>query len=102
MVGRPAPLKLGAIAIGFMTVFASMTASAKELKVGLLVPYSGVYAALGKEIDAAVADPGIAARLADLGGTVLPAGSPAEFGAFIAAETEKWAKVVQFAGIKPE
>ena len=39
---------------------------------------------------------------ARVGGTVLPTGSPAEFGAFIAAETEKWAKVVQFAGIKPD
>jgi tripartite-type tricarboxylate transporter receptor subunit TctC len=57
---------------------------------------------LSKEIEAAVADPQIKARLADLGGTALPTGSPAEFGAFIAAETEKWAKVVQFAGIKPE
>ncbi|HEV2956446.1 MAG TPA: tripartite tricarboxylate transporter substrate binding protein [Xanthobacteraceae bacterium] len=57
---------------------------------------------LNKEIDAAVADPQIKARLADLGSTVLPAGSPADFGAFIAAETEKWAKVVRFAGIKPE
>ena len=41
------------------------------------------------------------ARLADLGGTVL-AGSPADFGKLIADETEKWAKVVRFAGIKPE
>ena len=57
---------------------------------------------LSKEIEAAVADPQIKARLADLGGTTLPTGSPAEFGAYIAAETEKWAKVVQFAGIKPE
>jgi tripartite-type tricarboxylate transporter receptor subunit TctC len=57
---------------------------------------------LSKEIAAAVADPQIKARLADLGGTTLPTGSPAEFGAYIAAETEKWAKVVQFAGIKPE
>jgi len=57
---------------------------------------------LSKEIEAAVADPQIKARLADLGGTALPTGSPAEFGAYIAAETEKWAKVVQFAGIKPE
>jgi tripartite-type tricarboxylate transporter receptor subunit TctC len=57
---------------------------------------------LSKEIDAAVADPQIKARLADLGGTVLPKASPAEFGAYIAAETDKWAKVVQFAGIKPE
>jgi tripartite-type tricarboxylate transporter receptor subunit TctC len=57
---------------------------------------------LSKEINAAVADPQIKARLADLGGTTLPTGSPGEFGAYIAAETEKWAKVVQFAGIKPE
>ena len=41
------------------------------------------------------------ARLADLGGTVL-AGSPADFGKFIADETEKWAKVIKFAGINPQ
>jgi hypothetical protein len=39
-------------------------------------------------------------RLADLGGTPF-GGSPADFGKLIADETEKWAKVVQFAGIKP-
>jgi tripartite-type tricarboxylate transporter receptor subunit TctC len=57
---------------------------------------------LAKEIDAAVADPQIKTRLADLGGTVLHTASPADFAAFIAAETDKWAKVVAFAGIKPE
>ena len=56
---------------------------------------------LNKEINAGLADPKIKARLADLGGTVL-AGSPAEFGKLIADETEKWGKVVKFAGIKPE
>ena len=56
---------------------------------------------LNKEINAALADPKMKARLADLGGTVL-AGSPADFGKFIADETEKWAKVIKFAGIKPE
>jgi tripartite-type tricarboxylate transporter receptor subunit TctC len=56
---------------------------------------------LNKEINAALADPKIKARLVDLGGTVLP-GSPAEFGKLIADETEKWAKVIKFAGIKPE
>jgi hypothetical protein len=41
------------------------------------------------------------ARFAGLGGTVLP-GSPAEFGKLIADETEKWAKVVNFSGVKPD
>jgi len=41
------------------------------------------------------------ARLADLGGTVL-VGSPADFGKLIAAETEKWARMIKFANIKPE
>ena len=56
---------------------------------------------LNKEINAGFADPKIKARLAELGGTVLP-GSPADFGKLIAEETEKWGKVVKFAGIKPE
>src|SRR5215471_14970332 len=56
---------------------------------------------LNKEINASFGDPKIKARLADLGGTALP-GSPADFGKLIADETEKWGKVVKFAGIKPE
>jgi len=56
---------------------------------------------LNTEINAALADPKMKARLADLGDTVLP-GSPADFGKLIADETEKWAKVIKFAGIKPE
>jgi tripartite-type tricarboxylate transporter receptor subunit TctC len=54
-----------------------------------------------REINAALADPKIKARLTDLGGTVLP-GSPADFGKLIADETEKWGKVVRAANIKPE
>ena len=56
---------------------------------------------LNKEINAGLADPKMKARLADLGGTVL-AGSPADFGKLIADETEKWAKVIRAANIKPE
>jgi tripartite-type tricarboxylate transporter receptor subunit TctC len=56
---------------------------------------------LNKEINAGLADPKIKARFADLGATVIP-GSPADFGKLIAEETEKWAKVVKFAGIKAD
>jgi tripartite-type tricarboxylate transporter receptor subunit TctC len=56
---------------------------------------------LNKEMNATVADPKFKARLADLGGTAL-SGSPLDFGKFVADETEKWAKVVKFANIKPE
>jgi tripartite-type tricarboxylate transporter receptor subunit TctC len=56
---------------------------------------------LNKEINVALAEPKLIARLTDLGGAVLP-GSPADFGKLIAEETEKWGKVVKFAGIKPE
>jgi tripartite-type tricarboxylate transporter receptor subunit TctC len=56
---------------------------------------------LNREINAALADPKLRARLADLGGTMLP-GSPADFGKFIVEEIEKWGKVVKFSGAKAE
>jgi len=56
---------------------------------------------LNKEINVALADPNMKARLADIGGTVL-AGSPAEFGKLIVEETDKWAEVIRAANIKPE
>jgi tripartite-type tricarboxylate transporter receptor subunit TctC len=62
---------------------------------------AAIVARLNTEINAAFADPRMKARFADIGGETL-AGSPATFGAFIAEETEKWAKVVRFAGMKPE
>ena len=56
---------------------------------------------LNAEINAALADPKIEARVIDLGGTVL-AGSPAEFGKLLADETKKWGTVIRAANIKPE
>jgi len=60
-----------------------------------------VIARLNQEISASLADPKLAARIADLGATPMPL-TPGEFDAFVAAETEKWAKVVRFAGAKIE
>ncbi len=56
---------------------------------------------LNREVNAGLADPAIKQRFADLSAAVLP-GSAADFGKLIAADTEKWAKVIKFAGIKPE
>jgi tripartite-type tricarboxylate transporter receptor subunit TctC len=56
---------------------------------------------LNKEINAVLAYPKMKSRFAELGGAALP-GSPADFGKLIAEETEKWAKVVKFANLKPE
>ena len=56
---------------------------------------------LSKETNAILADHKLKARFADIGATLL-AGSPADFGKLVAEETEKWGKVVKFAGIKAE
>jgi len=57
---------------------------------------------LNNEINAAISDSSIKARLIDLGGLVLPPSSPADFGKLIADETEKWAKVIRAANVRPE
>ena len=56
---------------------------------------------LNREINAAIADPAMKAKLAAIGGNPMP-GSPADFGRLIADETEKWGKVVRAGGLKPE
>ena len=60
-----------------------------------------IIAKLNKQINAGLAEPTLKARFADLGGTVIT-GSPADFAKLIADDTEKWAKVIKFANIKPE
>ena len=56
---------------------------------------------LNKEINAGLADATLKKRIADLGSVAFP-GSPADFGKLVADETEKWAKVIKYANIKPE
>jgi tripartite-type tricarboxylate transporter receptor subunit TctC len=60
-----------------------------------------IIALLNREINAAIADPKFKQRIADMGGAS-PGGSPEAFATFIAEDTAKWAKVIQFAGIKAE
>jgi tripartite-type tricarboxylate transporter receptor subunit TctC len=56
---------------------------------------------LNQAVNAVLADPKLQARLAELGGELMPM-TPAEFGKLVAEETEKWAKVIRAANIKPE
>ena len=62
---------------------------------------AGIVDMLNREINAGLADPKLSARLADLGGMMLP-GSAADFGKLIADETDKWAKVIRSANIKSQ
>jgi tripartite-type tricarboxylate transporter receptor subunit TctC len=60
-----------------------------------------IVATLNKEINAALADPRMKSRFADIGGEPL-GGSPDAYGKLVAEETEKWDKVVKSTGMKPE
>jgi tripartite-type tricarboxylate transporter receptor subunit TctC len=62
---------------------------------------TGIVQKLSSEIKAGLADPKMNSRFVDQGYTVFTS-SPGDFGQFIATETEKWAKVIKFAGIKPD
>jgi tripartite-type tricarboxylate transporter receptor subunit TctC len=71
---------------------------------GVSAPRNTPQAVIGKlnqEINVGLADPMFQARLLDLGGMMVP-GSATDFGQLISSETEKWAQVIKFAGIKPE
>jgi len=63
--------------------------------------YSNLIAKLNRAINAVLAEPEIKKRMIELGGEPL-IGTPDAFGAMIAAETAKWAKVVEFAGVRIE
>jgi tripartite-type tricarboxylate transporter receptor subunit TctC len=116
------PASLGYIKAGKLRALAVTTAKRQELLpdvptvgeflpgyeargwYGIVVPKvtpANIIEKLNQEINAALADPTMKTRLTDLGCAVF-AGSPADFGKFIADETEKWAKVVKFAGIKAD
>jgi len=56
---------------------------------------------LNHAVNAVLADPKVQVRLAELGGEPMPM-TPAEFGKLVAQETEKWARVIRAANIKPE
>jgi tripartite-type tricarboxylate transporter receptor subunit TctC len=62
---------------------------------------AGIVDTLNKEINAGLNDSRLKARIAEFGGSVL-AQSPGEFGTFVAAEAEKWGKVIRAAGIRSE
>jgi tripartite-type tricarboxylate transporter receptor subunit TctC len=62
---------------------------------------AGIVERLNREINAGIADPGIRSRFADVGAVPVRF-TPAEASARIASDIEKWAKVIQAAGIKPE
>jgi tripartite-type tricarboxylate transporter receptor subunit TctC len=89
---------------GIPTVAEFMPGYAADVWHGVGAPKNtpaDVIAVLNKEIDAALADPGMIAKFANLGAEPMPM-TPAEFGEFVVAEIGKWAKVVRFAGVKIE
>ena len=95
--------RIGTSATAATTVSWSRRASASSWY-GIGAPRGTPTAAVGRlnaEINAGLADLGVQARLAELGGTALP-GTPADLGRLIAAETETWGKVIRAANIRVE
>jgi tripartite-type tricarboxylate transporter receptor subunit TctC len=118
----PIPSSLGYIRVGKLRALAVTAAAPMEVlpdvptmaqflpgyevfgTTGISVPRStpdDIIAVLNKAINAGLVDPKVKARFADIS-TEEVIGSPADFGKVIADETEKWAKVIKFANIKPE
>jgi tripartite-type tricarboxylate transporter receptor subunit TctC len=86
------------------TIGESVPGFAVDGWIGVGVPAgtpADVIAVLNRELNAGLADPAVRTRLTDLGAAPFPH-TPAEFGAYVAAETEKWGKVVRSAGLKAE
>jgi tripartite-type tricarboxylate transporter receptor subunit TctC len=102
---------LGVTSAKRMAVLADVPALAEALPGYEAVSWAGIgapaktpveiVAKLNRNINAALADPKLKAQLAEFGATVMT-GTPAEFGNFIAAEIDKWGKVIKFANIKSE
>jgi tripartite-type tricarboxylate transporter receptor subunit TctC len=65
------------------------------------VPRAEIITKLNKETNAILSDPKVRAQIAEQGGTAL-SGSAADFGKLIAADTERWGKVVRFAGLRAD
>jgi tripartite-type tricarboxylate transporter receptor subunit TctC len=92
-------------------MFSAVAASIAHLRSGALRALAVTTAAriavlpdvatLGREVELGLSAPDIGARIADLGSTPLRLG-PAAFGAFLAAETEKWGKIVRISGARPD
>ena len=89
----------GSVSAALISLFSLSTISAGGFFGAPRNTPAGVIEILNKEVNAGLLDPAMKARFADLANVPLP-GSPAEFGKLIADETEKWGKVIRFAGIK--
>jgi tripartite-type tricarboxylate transporter receptor subunit TctC len=89
---------------GVPTVGATVPGYEASAFFGMAVPRGtprAVVDKLNKEINAALADPGMQAKLAEFGGVIIP-GTPEDFGKIVAEETEKWGKVVKATGASAE
>ena len=83
----------------------SLDAFSSRFWIGFGVPMGTppeIIATLNQQTNAAVLDPNIKQRFADLGAVAVPPNSPDEFAKFIAENIDKWTKVIKFAGIKPQ